>query len=176
MKTSTKNAIISGIFTVSAAIIGIISFSIGKENQDNKIETTINQSGVITINQSENSIDTIERLLDEYISLQTDFNDMNIKYTELKNDFDTIKTENDNLFNQLTVLKEENVSLNNTLVVQKALEEDKTPEVIPDKYLFDEDPYMVEYVKLYMRNNDRNTIYSSDSFFMKQGSECLVII
>lgn len=106
MKTSTKNVIISGIFTISAAIIGTISYSIGKEKQDNKIETTINQSGVITINQSENSIDTIERLLDEYISLQKAFNDINVKYVKLKNDYDNILSYNENA-NSLNVSLEE---------------------------------------------------------------------
>lgn len=111
MKTSTKNIIIGGIFTISAAIIGTVSFSIGKEKQDNKIETTINQSGIITMNQSENSIDTIERLLDEYISLQTDFNDMNIKYIELKNDYDNISSYYANANSLIVSLEETNQNL-----------------------------------------------------------------
>lgn len=169
MKTSTKNIIITGIFSIATACIGTISFSIGKTTQDNKIETTINQSGVITINQNENSSETIERLLDEYVKLQNDYNSMSVEYTDLENAYNSMKKEKDNLSNQLKILEDENASLNNTLVVQKALEEDKVPEVIPDKYLFDEDPYMIEYVKLYMRNNDRNTIYSQDSFHYDTG-------
>lgn len=115
MKTSTKNIIIGGIFTISAAIIGTVSFSIGKEKQDNKIETTINQSGIITMNQSENSIDTIERLLDEYISLQTDFNDMSIKYSELKNDYDNISSYYANANSLIVSLEETNQNLQNQI-------------------------------------------------------------
>lgn len=113
MKTSTKNVIIGGIFTITAAIIGTISFSFGKEKQDNKIETTINQSGVITINQSENSIDTVERLLDEYINLQADYNDVNIKYTELKNDYDNISSYYANANSLIASLEESNQNLQN---------------------------------------------------------------
>lgn len=169
MKTSTKNVIIGGIFTISAAIIGTISFSIGKEKQDSKIETTINQSGVITINQNENSSDVIKRLLDEYVQLQNDFNDISIKYNDLKNNYNLIQEQNNDLDEKVKMLESENNSLNSTLTVQKAMEENVFPEMEPTKYLFDDDPFMVEYVKLYMRNNDRNTIYSKDSFHYDTG-------
>ena len=169
MKTSTKNVFITGIFSVIVAVIGTISFSIGKTTQNKKIETTINQSGVITINKNENSPEVIKRLLDEYIHLQNDYNDISIKYANLENNYNLIQMENDELNTKIKKLELENNSLNNTLTVQKAIEEETLPEIEPTKYLFDEDPYMVEYVKLYMRNNDRNTIYSKDGFYYNTG-------
>lgn len=164
MKTSTKNVIIGGIFTISAAVIGTISFSIGKTTQNEKIETTINQRGVITINKNENSSEVIERLLDEYVQLQNDYNSISVKYNELENNYNSMQNEKNNLNEKVKILESENNSLSSTLTVQKAMEENSELEIEPTKYLFDEDPYMVEYVKLYMRNNDRNTIYSKDGF------------
>lgn len=169
MKASTKNVLIGGVFSIIVAVIGTISFSMGETTQKEKIETTINQSGVITINQNENSSEVIERLLDEYVELQNNFNDISIKYKDLENNYKLIQEKNDDLDKKVKILESENNSLNSTLTVQKAMEEDELPEIEPTKYLFDDDPYMVEYVKLYMRNNDRNTIYSKDNFHYDTG-------
>lgn len=169
MKTSTKNALITGIFSIIAAGIGTLSFSIGKTTQNEKIETTINQSGVITISQNESSSEVIERLLNEYVQLQSDYNSVSVKYADLENDYNTIENEKNTLAERVKVLESENNSLSNTLTVQKSIEESAEPEIKPTKYLFDEDPYMVDYVKLYMRNNDRNTIYSKDGFYYDTG-------
>lgn len=53
MKTSTKNTIIAGGFTIAASIIGLVSFCAGENEQSSKVNTTIGQSGIITINQME---------------------------------------------------------------------------------------------------------------------------
>lgn len=169
MKTSTKNVLITGIFSIIAAGIGTLSFSMGKTTQNDKIETTINQSGVITINQNEDSSEVIERLLNEYVQLQNDYNSISVKYTDLENDYNIIENEKNTLVERIKVLESENNSLSNTLTVQKSIEENAEPETEPTKYLFDEAPYMVDYVKLYMRNNDRNTIYSKDGFYYDTG-------
>lgn len=111
MKTSTKNATIAGICTVVASAIGIVSYSIGGNIEKSKMETTINQSGIITINQNENSMDTIERILNEYVNVQNDYNSMSIEYTNLKNDYDISISENKELIAQLNFLKTENESI-----------------------------------------------------------------
>lgn len=166
MKTSTKNAIITGVFSVVAAIIGLFS---GSSIQNIAIESTITKSGVIITENSENSMDIIERLLEKYTSLQSDYNDVNIEYTSLKSEYDALLTEKVELTNMISNLEAENTSLNNKLAVQNAIENNETPDISPDKYLFDEEPYMEEYVHLYMRNNNRDTIYSGSSFYYETG-------
>ena len=165
MKTSTKNVIITGIFTVIAAVIGRVSFSIGKTTQNKKIETTINQSGVITINQNENLAETIDCLLDKYLQLQSDYNSISVKFKDLETDYSAIQKENNNLNGKVKILESENTSLNNKLAVQKSLEDNTIPEISSNIYLFDSDPFMVENVKIYMRNNDKNTIHSYSNYF-----------
>lgn len=114
MKTSTKNAIITGICTVAASVISIVSYSIGGNIQKSKMETTINQSGVITINQNENSMDTIERIINECVNFQNDYHSMSIDYTNLKNDYDVSIAANEELSAQINLLKTENESLSKT--------------------------------------------------------------
>ncbi len=107
MKTSTKNTIIGGVFTVIAAIIGTISFSKGKEVQGNIIEAAISKSGIITINQDESSSEIIDRLLDEYVKLQNDYNNIFVEYTDLKNEYDSLNQTNEMLNVDKNELKEE---------------------------------------------------------------------
>jgi len=83
METSTKNALITGAFSIITALIGTISFSFGKEVQNNRVEKIINQRGIITVNENEETADSLNRLLDEYIALKNDFNIVSNEYNDL---------------------------------------------------------------------------------------------
>lgn len=166
MKTSTKNAIITGVCSVAAAIIGLFS---GSTIQNMAIELTITQSGVISTEDSENSGDILERLLEDYTTLQSDYNDANIEFANLKSEYDDLLNEKKELTSKINDLMAENKSLNNKLEVLNAIENDETPTISPDKYLFDEEPYMEDNVYLYMRNNNRNTIYQVGGFYYETG-------
>ena len=83
METSTKNALITGAFSIITALIGTISFSFGKEVQNNRVEKIINQRGIITVNENEETADSLNRLLDEYIALKNDFNIVSNEYFDL---------------------------------------------------------------------------------------------
>lgn len=167
MKTSTKNTIIGGIFTICAAIVGTTSFSLGKNSQNEKMETKINQSGIILSDKDENAFETMERMFNEYINLQEEYNKLFADLSELKNNYDTIVNKNNELINKINVLENKDTSASN--FNEQKEENIISKEVIKEKYLFDEDPYMVENVNLYMRNNDRNTIFRSNSFSYEPG-------
>jgi len=163
MKTSTKNTIIAGGFTIVASIIGLVSFWAGENNQSYKVKTTIGQSGIITINQNGDSTDTIEQLLDKYIELQSDYNTMSVEYANLENNSNALIRENKELLQKVEYLENANESLNKKLGIQQTVENDELLNVAQDKYLFDEEPYLKEGIYLTMRNNNRDTIYQLPS-------------
>lgn len=123
MKTSTKNTIIAGIFTIAAACIGIISFSVGGNFQNNKIESTIKQSGAISISQEESLTDIINRLTDEYISANKQINLLNQKNNNLETDNEMLQTNIDSMQNELNdVLKENEILKSQIAELQKLLD------------------------------------------------------
>lgn len=107
MKTSTKNTIITGIFTVIASIIGIISFSIGGNVQNNKIESTIKQSGVIDVDQEESLAEIINKLTDEYIEINNQVNLLNQKNSELIIENNNLKSDNELLLSNINSTQSE---------------------------------------------------------------------
>lgn len=163
MKTSTKNTIIAGGFTIAASIIGLVSFFAGENKQSSKVKATIGQSGIITINQNGDSTDTIEQLLNKYIELQNNYNAMSIKYANLENDSNVLISENKELLKRVERLEVENESLNKKLGNQQVVQNDGLLSIAQDKYLFDEEPYLFEDTYLAMRNNNRDAIYKSPS-------------
>lgn len=107
MKTSTKNTIITGIFTIISALIGIISFSIGSNVQNNKIESTIKQSGVIDVDQEKPLVEIINKFTNEYTDINNQLNLLNQKYGELVIENNNLKSDNESLTSNINSMQNE---------------------------------------------------------------------
>lgn len=110
MKTSTKNVIITGCFGIITAFIGV---GIGHGIQANEVEATIEKSGIITINHNESSTNAIERLLDVYSNLHSDYNELSIENANLKQENIHLSKQIDDLENN-TIQLSSNKIVNNT--------------------------------------------------------------
>lgn len=98
MKTSTKNALITGTCSIIVAIIsGGIGYSSGINKQSVEIENIIENSGLITINQEEPLGDVVDKLLDNYISINDEVVSLSKKNTDLATRNDKLNKENKDL-------------------------------------------------------------------------------
>lgn len=177
MENSTKNVLITGGFTLIAAAIGTISYSVGKNVQDYRMETTINQSGVITINNNENSIEAIEQILNKYVEINQTYNDQLQDNDNLKNKI---------LENSSLSLTDSNNSLNN--IIEQLLDEYEKKELEinnlsetniqlkgkVDKFIFENQQLKDEVDKLILENqqlkDDANIeIINTSSYFAELG-------
>lgn len=156
MKTSTKNTIIAGIFTIIASIIGIISYSIGGNVQSNKIEDAFKQSGIISDDQEESLIETINKLSDNYIEINNQLNLLSKKNSELVIENNNLKSNNelldskiDSLQNELENALKENEKLKTQVSENNKLSDDQKDKESPN----DEKNY----------TNTLNNIYKIDS-------------
>ena len=146
MKTSTKNVIITGIFTLIAGLGGCFA---ERSIQNNKIENTVVQSGIITINENESALETVDRLLNEYFKIQTEVSDLRVTNENLNNKIKNLEMS----------LKSEKTNFESDIFSDTNSNTD--PEVKSEKALFDDDPYMKEGILLYMRNNDKSTVFNN---------------
>lgn len=160
MKTSTKNTIIAGVFSIIGACAG-------SNFQVIKIENNIEQRGFSTNN--ENLINNVDDLLDEYTKIQTDYNSLKVDYLTIESKYEMLLSENNDLLNKIDTLQDINEEISKKIIVQESIENSEVPSVEPDLYLFDQDPFMVDHVNLYMRNNNRDTIYQKGTFAYDTG-------
>lgn len=86
MKTSTKNALITGLFSVISAIVGL---GAGMNIQNSKIESAIVQSGMITVNQNGTSTEIVLQLLNDYKEANDRIIKLNETIEKLKNGTNT---------------------------------------------------------------------------------------
>lgn len=107
MKTSTKNTILTGIFTIIASIIGIISYNWGENAQTNEILNTVQQSGLTNVNKNDSSVEIVNKLLNEYINLNNKIISLNEEKHELMIKNNTVESENESLRLNITTLQEE---------------------------------------------------------------------
>lgn len=110
MKTSTKNAIITGIFTIVGSLItAFCTESVVKnnyKNQNSEIESDIVNSG-IDINDEDSMEIMVNQLINEYNDYKDKVDSLSTKNNQLIKENDELKTENNNL-------KAENDNLNNS--------------------------------------------------------------
>lgn len=124
MKTSMKNVIITGIFSI---VVGIISFISGENKVNQQIENKIEQSG-ITINNisNENNVNTLLNdykeltnqlfeLKEENISLSNEKEDVKKQYSELLNNYNILSKDYQNSIDSISKLQDEmnTLKLNN---------------------------------------------------------------
>lgn len=186
MKTSTKNAVITGIFTICGSLItAFCTESVVKNNyksQNSEIESDIVNSG-INISAEDSMEIMVNQLINEYNdyknkvdSLSTQNNQLVKENDDLKTEINNLKTENSNLNNlhndsiekinqlnyQLAELKQNNLGISddgNNLSVQET----------PSDFLFNLDTmslYLIEenfYKKIFnlddsIGNNHDNAI------------------
>lgn len=106
MKTSTKNTIIAGVFTIIASAIGTVSYNIGRNEQNSEIQNTIQQSGFMNVDRNDSSIDIVNKLLNEYISMNNKIIELNKEKNDLIINNNDIKSENEMLILKKNDLQE----------------------------------------------------------------------
>lgn len=94
LKTSTKNVIIGGVFSI---IVGIIGLFTGSNIQNSKIINTVVANGSIAVDPNESSVEIVENLLN--------------KYSVAINEIDVIQQNNENLLNEYTIINTEKESI-----------------------------------------------------------------
>lgn len=155
MKKETRKfskIIIDAVVTIAVAIIGVFAGSTYKETT---IKSDISQSGLITFNSNESSNEIVNRLIDEWSDT---INENGV----LQSKIEILESENANLNEQIYTLSEEKSNLEKKVQVQEQLNgSNQEITVEADQYLFDIDPYTKNHIYCYMRNNNRDTIYST---------------
>lgn len=102
MKTSTKNAIITGIFTICGSLITAFctesAVKNNYKNQNSEIKGDIANSG-ISINSEDSMGIIINQLINEYNDYKNKVDSLSTKNSELSKENDKLKNENNNLNN-----------------------------------------------------------------------------
>lgn len=109
MKTSTKNAIITGIFSLIAGTMA--GYTLNADMQNNKVENMINQSGLVDINNGSSIGDIVSTLLERILEDQTAIKDLSIEITSQKDQNAYLSEQVDELSQTLAELQEENKQL-----------------------------------------------------------------
>lgn len=102
MKTSTKNAIITGIFTICGSLVTAFCtesvVSNNYKNQNSEIENDIVNSGINT-NAEDSMQIMVNQLINEYNDYKNEVDSLSAKNSQLTKENDELKTENNNLNN-----------------------------------------------------------------------------
>lgn len=140
MKTSTKNALIKGVFSIVTGVIGLFAgYNINSNIENSKIVTMLSQSGIITINNNSSNTEIVSKLIDTILADKEELKSLSIKITdmdnlnkdldkEINNKIDKIEElENKNtlLENEKISLREENEQLKNTILEYQKYQDDK---------------------------------------------------
>ena len=92
MKTSTKNVIITGIFTVIAGFTGV---AVGYNFQDSEVRDVMKQNGLVNINYEDLSYEVLIKLIEAYIDNVNKLEEKNEKEKE-----ELIKALNQTIFSE----------------------------------------------------------------------------
>ena len=85
MKTSTKNTIIKGCFSIAVVIIGGF---VGSSVQTIKTDNHIEQQNLLSINEV--SINSVDDLLNGYIQIQSSNKNLEVEYTNLEDKYNQL--------------------------------------------------------------------------------------
>lgn len=126
MKTSTKNTIVAGLFTICGSLIGALcteSIISNKYKQQNfEIENNIINSG-IEINIDESMVIIVNQLISEYDNLRNEVTCLSNENSELLLENNNLKGENEEVINENIKLQKQNLELetqNETLLIRIA--------------------------------------------------------
>lgn len=136
MKTSTKNVIITGIFSIAGIIIGIV---FGENNAIKTIENTIEQSGInIDITQNMSGIDQLIQSYKEKDSLENQYNNLLNKYNELTNNYLNLNAQIAQLSDQIVQLNDQIKNFESQIKYHLTKEEPSDLILIPNLVGFEE--------------------------------------
>lgn len=131
MKTSTKNALVKGVFSIAIGIIGLFAgYNINSNIENNKIVTMLSQSGVITINNNSSNAEIVSKLIDTILADKEELKSLSVKIADIDNlnkDLDKeindkidkieeLENKNTLLENENVLLSEKNEQLKNTII------------------------------------------------------------
>ncbi len=158
MKTSTKNAIITGIFSLVSGLIGV---AVGNNIKTYSIENQIEKSGLITINNN-STFDSMEQLLIKYdelnnqiVTLTNDNYDLLNEINNLEKDYDILNESYKNIVDQYSQLKKQYIEIKQKNIisdVEPIFQVDENPSV----FLYD-----LDYMALYTPEDDFYTKVSN---------------
>ena len=146
-RTKIICAIITSITTIIGTVLGVVS---GQKIQSIKTEQSIENSGIITINNEDSTETIMNSLFDKY-----DENIQTIAELEIENE--SLVEKNSNLVEENKNLKEELTKLQEN--GEKSIQEIPLETITSQEevMLFDTKPYIVEDVYYYILNNNPAT-------------------
>ncbi len=150
-RTKIICAIITSITTIIGTVLGVVS---GQKIQSVKTEQSIENSGIITINNEDSTETIMNSLFDKYDENIQTIAELEIEKESLVEKNSNLVAENENLKEELTKLQESGEMSENS-IQENPLEIITSQEEV---MLFDTKPYIVEDVYYYILNNSPATI------------------